>query len=227
MERLSIIFGAIKTPEFKLRLGAWKYLRLSGYTPNEIGVLLCFYEKLAKAITLEGATVVFLSSREGMDSAQVSRPVYFRAVRKMIKHGVVKKSYATYDFKDFYHLKNTVGQTEDCVALPRGIWRLLRRCLYTPTDIGVLLFFLHKLCITNKKEQKDVALLTQEVMEHAQVNRKGYLNAIKKMKLDGMIKKSPNVWDLTSLLDNILDTRMRQLLAIENAAPLAEESRDD
>lgn len=82
----------------KIPQGTWKFFLECGYTPNEIGVLLFFYEKLC-SLPEEDSTLVVASNKDIMDATQVSRRVYFRAITKMTMNGMVRHTSNTWELK--------------------------------------------------------------------------------------------------------------------------------
>jgi DNA-binding MarR family transcriptional regulator len=99
-DALSKTVGLNKQPWIKLPFGTWKLLVQSGYTAHEIGVVLFFYHKLCSN-TVQDSTVVFATNQEIMDFSGVTRRVFYYAIDKMCKKGMIKKAPNTYDLADY------------------------------------------------------------------------------------------------------------------------------
>ena len=99
-DALSKTTGLDKQPWIKLPYGTWSFLKQCGYNSSEMIILTFFYHKLCHS-SLPDSTVVFATSQEIMQYAGVTRSVFYYAMNKMHKKGLVKTAVNTYDLKEF------------------------------------------------------------------------------------------------------------------------------
>jgi hypothetical protein len=120
-------------------------------------------------------------------------------------------------------LLKTVGlESQSWIKLPVGAWKFLRKCGYSGNEIGVVLFFYHRLCSSTDPESTIVFATSQEIMETSGASRRAYYSAIEKMVNKGMIKKGANTYDLSDYLKK-MDLRGNYYTNEESAE---EESED-
>jgi DNA-binding MarR family transcriptional regulator len=110
---LSRTAGLEKDQWIKLPCGAWKFFKQCGYTANEFGILLYFYQKLCSNSQLE-TTIVYATCQEVMNFCCITKRVYFYAIDKMIKKGLVKTGPNLYDFSEFLKNMNIRGEFYNC-----------------------------------------------------------------------------------------------------------------
>ena len=92
--------GLTNHPWIKLPYGTWNLLSQSGYTSNEMLIVIFFYHKLCHN-PLPESTIVYATSKEIMNYACITRSVFYGAIEKMCKKGMVRVEVNTYDMKGF------------------------------------------------------------------------------------------------------------------------------
>ena len=98
-------------------------------------------------------------------------------------------------------LLKTVGLSKQSwIKLPYGAWSFFRQCGYAANEIGIVLFFYHKLCTNLLPDSTVVFATSQEIMQFAGVSRRVFYYTIEKMCKKGMVKKAINTYDLNEYL---------------------------